>query len=113
MSYQKLGTFLKKCGLLDPDIVLRKTRIQNFVKVEIRSHLVDIFQLANTNNNAGLPGVHGEILAVLEVMLQLEEERSAAPTILANYIPNDWKLAFKLASVSLCLIASLKFFLTN
>lgn len=119
LNFQGLGAFLKRVGLLDPDIVLRKTRIPNLVPVEIRALMVERFQLqeatstnttnsTNTNGHTSsgpssacsvLGGVHGEVMALLGVMLQAEDKRSSAASILASYTPQSWKDEYKSSSM--------------
>jgi hypothetical protein len=110
LNFQGLAAFLKRVGLLDPDIVLRKARIPNLVAVEVRALMVERFGLRETHLSStassssavgSLGGVHGEVMAILDVMLQPEQVRSSAATILASYTPTAWKNDYKKKSMLL------------
>jgi hypothetical protein len=115
LNFQGLGTFLKRVGLLDPDIVLRKTRIPNLVP-EIRAMMVERFQLADATSAsssssalATLSGVHGEVLALLDVMLQADQKRSSAAAILETHVPVSWKNDGKKPSMHMLIVLHLCF----
>jgi hypothetical protein len=118
LNFQGLAAFLKRVGLLDPDIVLRKARIGNLA-VEVRALMVERFGLrevhvsstASSSAVGALGGVHGEVMAILDVMLQPEQVRSSAATILASYTPTAWKNDYK--KISMFIFISFGFISTS
>jgi hypothetical protein len=116
LNFQALGTFLKRSGLLDPDIVLRRARVPNLVSVEIRAMMIERFRLPNSANQhqasptkspsdsiigtspttSLLSGVHGEFMAVFDAMLQPEFSRCGADKILSNHTPPTWRREYEL-----------------